>query len=196
MSHRATPSVETASRGASRQSGPLPPAKTPVGPGAITAAGVVLSLLVIALGTLAIQSALVESGLVHGTSWLTSVVQSTDRLRPAGWLLPVGVVLILLGLWLLVTALRPRPQTGVALQASTGVFLRPKDVARLAVAAADEVDGVLDAQASATPRKVTVRVTTSGDPGLREAVEQAVAQRLQPTAEPMRVSVTTKAGAR
>jgi len=104
--------------------------------------------------------------------------------------------------------LRPRPRTAVALTAATGVFIKPRDVARLAVAVADEVDGVRDAKASANRRTVSVRIADTVDPGdtagtgdmadtsVRDAVESAVTQRLSALDRPMRVSVTAQGGTR
>jgi transcription termination factor Rho len=111
-------------------------------------------------------------------------------------MLPVGVGLALIGLWLLFVAFSPRPMTAVALKAETGVFLRPRDLARLAVAVADDVDGVSDAHASATRNKVMVKVTTTGDDSVGEAVKAAVAQRLEPLVPNLRISVRTAGGAR
>ena len=139
---------ETATR---RSAGtPLPAAKTPVGPGAIAALGLLWSVLLLGAGVLGVQAALAGAGLLSGTAWLTWVIQHVDALTPAGWMLPVGLVLGLLGLWLLAAGLRPRPRTGVALTAASGVFLKARDLSRLAVAAADQVDGVQDAKATAS----------------------------------------------
>ena len=173
---------------------PLAAAKTPVGPGLISALGLVWALLLTGLGVLGVQAALVYAGLLTGTSWLTWLIQRLDGLAPAAWMLAAGVVLVLLGLWLLVAALRPRPRTAVAVKASTGVFLKPRDLARLAVAAADDVDGVQDAKASATRGKVTLRITGTGDPQLSGRVTSAVEQHLTGLANPIKVTVRAHGG--
>ncbi len=175
---------------------PLAAAKTPVGSGLISGLGLVWALLVMGLGVLGVQAALVYAGVLTGFSWLTWVFEHLDGLTPAAWMLPLGIVLALLGLWLLYTAVRPRPRTAVALNATTGVFLTPRDVSRLAVAAADEVDGVQDAKASATRTKVTLRITGTGDPQLGERVKSAVGQQLAGLAKPLKVNVRTQGGNR
>ena len=175
---------------------PLAPGKTPVGPGVITAVGLLLALAVIGLGVLGIQTALVSAGALTGTSWLTWLIQGFDGLTAGAWGLPAGVAGILLGLRVLVAALRRRPRTAVALRASTGVFLRPHDVARLAERAADEVDGVSTASASATRSRVRVRVTTTGDAGVEDAVRAAVSERLAALESTPRITVTTSGGSR
>lgn len=179
---------------AAGQPRPLGAAKAPVGSGRVSTIGVVLALLVTGLGVVGVQTALVSAGLLHGNSWLESGVQTVDGLTPSPWLLPLGVALVLLGLWLLLGAVLPRRRTAVALQADTGVFLRSRDLARLAVAAADEVDGVSDAHASASRSAVTVRVTTTGGGSVGGAVEHAVTERLQPLQRAVRVRVSTKEG--
>jgi hypothetical protein len=102
-----------------------------------------------------------------------------------------GVVAILVGLVLLAVALRPRPRTALRVQARTGIFIGPKSIARLAVGAAERVNGVDTAQAVATRKRVTVTIRTwSETPDeLQEAVAQAVRNRLSRLAAPPPVRV-------
>lgn len=175
------------------QQSPAPPsaAKTPVGPGVVTVVGLILALLVIAIGVVGVHDALVAAGAAKGTSWIDTVVKPFNGLTPAVWLVPVGITLVLLGLWLLLTALRPRPRTAVALQARTGVFLRPRDVATIARHAAQNVDGVTSAKVTATPRKIAVTASTTTG-GLQENITQAVTTRLRALATAPTVRVTVK----
>ena len=172
---------------------PLSAAKTPVGPGVITAVGLVLAVLVIALGVVGVHDALVAAGAVSGTPWIDSVVTLFNGLTPAIWLVPVGIVLVLAGLWLLLTALRPRPRTAIALDATTGVFLRPRDVAKLARNAAQDVDAVTSAKATAGRRKVVVAARATTTDGVEQQIIQAVTIRLQALAKAPTVRVTVKA---
>lgn len=181
------------------RSGATPPtaealkaAKTPVGPGAITFVGAVLSLLVIATGIMGLQTAASAAGLSKAQPWLSQLITGSDGLRPLGWMLPVGVLLVLAGLWLIVTALRPRPKTAVALNAQTGVFMRPRDVARLVEHAADDVDGVAAVHARSTRSKVTLRVQSTGGPGVADAVKNAVTEQLEALKKTPRVAVKVK----
>lgn len=175
---------------------PVAAAKTPVSSGRIATVGLLLSVLVIGLGVLAVQTALVAVGLLHGVTWLTWLINAANGLTPVTWVLVAGIVAVLLGLWLLWSSVRRRPRTAVALRAATGVFLRPRDLAALAVTAADDVDGVSDAHASATRTKVTLRITTTGDRSVGDAVKTAVTQRLEPLDKPVRINVKTTGGAR
>ena len=173
---------------------PLSAAKAPIGPGTITGLGLVWSVLLIAIGVLGVQAALVAAGWLDGTSWLAWVIQQFDELTPQWWMLPAGIVLILLGLWLVLMALRPRPSNAMALTASTGVFVKPADVARIAVAAAEQVDGVEDAKASASRGRVSLRIVGTGSSEIAGEVQRAVTERLSALDTPVRVSVRTTEG--
>ncbi len=179
-----------------RQVKPLSAAKTPVGPGTISALGLLWSALLLGVGVVGVQAALVAAGVLTGTAWLTWVIQQVDGLAPAGWMVAAGVVLVLLGLWLLLTALRPRPRTAVALTAATGVFLKPRDLSRLAVAAADQVDGVQDAKATASRSKVSMQIVSTGGGNVADEVRAAVTERLEALEKPVKVTVRTQGGPR
>lgn len=171
---------------------PLPAAKTPVGPGAITFVGVLLALVMVLLGAVGLQTAAAATGLTTSRPWLSRAVDGMQGLKPLGWAVPVAAVLLLVGLWMVITGLRPRPKSAVALNARTGVFLRPRDLARLAHDAADDVDGVTAVHASASRSKVSLTVQSTGGTRVAEAVEQAVTQRLAPLTKRVRVNVRTK----
>lgn len=170
----------------------LKAAKVPVGPGAITFVGAVLSLAVTAIGAVGLQAAASAAGITQSPPLLTRLIQGMDGLRPLGWMLPVGVLLVLGGLWLLAAALRPRPRTAVALKAQTGVFMRPRDMARLTEHAVDDLDGVEAVHARSTRRKITVRVESTGGSGVAEAVRSAVTEQLTPIKKAPRVAVQIK----
>lgn len=187
-----------AQRAAGAPAEPLAAAKPPVGPGAITAVGVILAAGVLCLGVVGIHDALVPSGLVAGAPWIGSAVGGVNGLQPAAWMIPAGAALVALGVWALVTALRPRPRTTVALTARTGVYLRPRDVARLGRSAAEDVDGVTSAKVSAARRTVTVTVRATSPGQVAEHVNAAVTAALSALASPpkIRVRVASEEGSR
>ncbi len=193
----ATPSPVTAPMAPSGDgtgSAALAAPKTPVSPGGITVVGIVLAVLVVALGVVGLHDALVAANAAGGSSWSAAAVSAVDGTRRGPWLVPVGALAVIVGLWLLVTALRPRPRTAIALRADTGVVLRPRDVAQLARSTAGDVDGVTSASASARRRRVSVAVVATSDDGIRDAVAAAVAARFTAlsTTPSVRVSVTTE----
>jgi len=197
VSH-AAPTIEAAVASAAPKSrAPMAAAKPPVGVGPVPVVGAVLALVLVAVGVAGIRDALVAIGAVEGEPWIDSVVDTVDGWQPQFWLVPAGIALVLLGLWLLLAALRPRPRTGVAVRAETGVFLRTGDVERLAARAASDVDGVLSARSSATRRTVEVRVAVTGGANTADRVRTAVQDALQPLESIPTVQVkTTGSGGR
>ncbi|MDQ3627982.1 MAG: DUF6286 domain-containing protein [Actinomycetota bacterium] len=177
---------------------PLPRAKTPVAIGKVAALAVLWSLLLIALGVVAVRDALVHADLLSGQPWILQALESLDGQLAGDWLVPVGVLALLLAVWLLVVAFKPRPRSEARLQAGTGVFLTKASMRRLAAAAASDVDGVDTAGASATLSRVRVTATTTADQAdaVRAGVGEAVTQRLSALVEPPRVDVrvTTTGG--
>lgn len=151
-----------------------------------------LALLTLGLAVLALQTVAVTTGLAHGQQWVTRILQALDGLTPGSWAPPVAILLGLAGLWLLFIALRPRPAAATALRADTGVFLRPRDVARIARDAAEDVDGVDEAHVSATRRKVAVQARiTGGGQHTNNAIKEAVMTRLEPLSATPRVKIKT-----
>lgn len=172
---------------------PLDAAKTPVGVGPISILGPILAVLALAAGGILVRDALVWFGIITGPAWTSKAAWSVNGMTPQGWLIPVSIAAVLLGLWLLMVGLRRRPRTGIALAADTGVFLRPVDVARLARARAEDVNGVLHATANATRRTVTVTVTSTNEgDDVSNAVQQAVTDRVSALASAPTVRVRVK----
>lgn len=177
---------------------PLAPAKAPIGPGMISAVGVLLALVLISLGVVAIHDTLAWAGLVAGPAWIDSGLSTLDGLEPAPWMVPAGLLLTIVGGWLLFIAVRPRPSTAIALASRTGVYLRPKDVARIARAAAHDVDAVTSATATATRRTVTVSVRSTAPGQVATDVHAAVSDSLAAlaAAPKIRVKVIPERGPR
>lgn len=170
-------------------------ARTPVSAGRITLLGIVLAVATAALGLVGVHDALISADVASGTSWIEWAVDALDGLQPQWWAVPAGVVLALLGLWMLSVALRPRPRTAVALQSQTGVYMRVRDVSRLAARAADDVDGVVATHVSTTRRAASMTVTVTGDDGrIGQDVNDAVAERLAALDPPPRLKIKTKPG--
>ena len=155
---------------------------------------IALAVLLLVLGVLVLREALVAAGRVQGDPWLAPVVDSADGVAPSTAVTVAGVVLALLGLWLVAIALGRRVRTRLDVTSSTGTTIGIGDAARLAASAADEVDRVLSARASATRRSVTVTITNLEGDDVTEAVRAAVTERLAPLAQPLSVKVVSRAG--
>ncbi len=93
------------------------------------------------------------------------------------WMIPAGAVVLAVGAWMVLCALRPRRKTAVAVNAQGAVWMRPRDVARLASHAAASVPGVEVLRSEATRRKVVLYVGLTGagsDSGTKAAIAAAV----------------------
>lgn len=160
--------------------------------------GVVLAVLVVALGVLCVREALVADGRIDGTPWLVPAVDQLDGLAPSVAVAALGVAVTLLGLWLVLQAFGRRRRTrlpvstagGVA--APSGVTIGVVDAARLARVAALDVDDVLAARATATRRTVTVTVTVPPGAQVGGPVQAAVAHQLAPLSAPPSVKVVSR----
>lgn len=156
---------------------------------------IALSVLLVVLGVLVLRDALVAAGAVDGEPWIAPLVDRLDEVAPSAVVTAVGVVLALLGLWLVVLALGRRVRTRLAVTSSAGTTVGIADAARLAASAADDVDRVMSARASATRRSVTVTVTTLEGDDVTDAVRAAVADRLSPLVQPLSVRVVSRQSA-
>lgn len=148
---------------------PFPAAPPPVGAGPVPALGILLAVTVTALGVIALRDGLAGTGAISGQDWLGTRLASVAELSPAAWMLPVGVLAAVVGVALLLIALRPRRAAATGLSAAPGVYLGARDLARIAVTAAEDVDGVISAKAAGTHRSLTVTLRTTG---AADAVEQ------------------------
>lgn len=159
----------------------LSPAKPAVGNGSVPFVAQLLALLLVVLGVVVGQHALVRWGWVSGGSWTDSVVSYLDGVQHGSvWVLVIGVVAIVLGVVLLLTALRRRPRRGLQVAARTGVDLRAHDLSRMAEALLGGAGAVTDARVRATRRKVRVRATSGATDDLRAEVADDVRERLEP----------------
>lgn len=174
---------------------PLQPAGAPPAAGV----AVLLAVLLLALAAVLGRDTLVIAGAVTGRPWTTAALGAVDGLQPQAWMVPVGVVVALVGLWLVVAALRPRPRRDVELGTSGAIWVDRSDTARLAQTAALTADGVLDARASTSRRGVRVRVTTTAQDtspvvaDVRSQVERALSE-LSPTPS-LSIKTSTTGGA-
>ena len=167
-------------------------AQQQTGAGRIGVLGPVMALVLTAIGFVLLHDAIAEADKEPGRTWLAAMVDGLDRLTAEWWMIPAGIGIALLGVWVIITAFRPRSRRTLAVTSDTGVFLRTRDVARLASAAADDVDGVLSANSVATRRAITVTIESERD-GVADLVRDTVGQRLSALADPPKVNVRVRA---
>jgi len=158
------------------------------GAGRIGVLGPLMALVLSGIGFILLHDAIAEADAEPGRTWLAALLDGMDRRTAEWWMAPAGAGIALLGIWLIIAAFRPRSRRTLAVTSQTGVFLRTRDVARLASAAADDVDGVLSATSVATRRTVTVTVESDRE-GAADLVRDAVGLRLSALDSPPRIKV-------
>ena len=166
-------------------------ARQQTGAGRIGLVGPLMALSLTAVGVMLLHDAIAQADTRPGRTWVAAVIDGLDGSTAEWWMIPAGLAVALAGVWLIVTALRPRSRTTLAVTSRTGLFLRSRDVARLASAAADDVDGVLSAKSVASRRAVTVSVESDRD-GVADVVRDTVTERLSPLVSPPKVKVRVR----
>jgi hypothetical protein len=153
-----------------------------------------MALMLIGLGVVGVRDALLGAGVIDGSLWIPAVLRRFDGLVAGTWLMPVGVVALVLGLFCIALALKPRRRRTVDVDADSMVYLDVREVARIASVAAESVPGVLGAKTSATRRRVAVRCSVTG-PVPHDSIERAVAGELAQLTRPPRIRVKTRTAA-
>ena len=189
----ATPPTPTADTAA------FPPAGRP--PSALPAAapaGVFLALVLLGIGVVALRDTAVALQWLHGTPWIDTIVHRIDGLSFSWSMIPAGVVGVVVGMALVISALRPRRTTVLAVTAASSVWISPWELAAVASYAANSVPGVFGARTAATRRALTVsaRVTDAATTQAKATeVETAVRAATRIVASPPKVAVTIKTDA-
>ena len=176
-----------------------PPAGRP--PSALPAAapaGLFLALVLLGLGLVALRDTAVALQWLPGTPWIDTVVHGIDGLQFTSTMIPAGIAALLLGVALVICALRPARQTVLAVNANSSVWISPWELAAVTSYAANSVPGVFAARTAATRRGVTVsaRVTdaTTADTTATD-VEAAVRAATGIVDNPPKVTVHIRKGA-
>jgi len=138
------------------------PAKRPVGIAAAAPVGVLAAVATITAGVAGVRDALQAAGVVTGPSWTGWLADKLEVLKPVDWMIPAGIIAVVVGLWFLVAALKPRRVTHVAV-GHDGVWIRRRDIARLAAESAETVDSVTSATARSRRRTLRITVRATGD---------------------------------
>lgn len=146
-------------------------------------------LLAALIGLLAVLAAVVvgreyavADGHYNSDPWLA---QATDWLAGTAWqswMVVAAIGAIVVGLWLVYNAIRPRNRTHRAITAAPGVWTRDTDIARRLSAIALDADTTVSATTTVsggTRRGGRAKVTVQGQPGsdggeLRERLDEAV----------------------
>lgn len=150
----------------------------------------VLAVVLALIGVVGVHDALTRAGVwLHGPTWVGMVIEHTNGTGSSLWMSVAGIALALLGLWLLILALKPRRRHGLQLQAASTIWLDYKAIASMATATATGTDGIAEARSSVGRRRVTVDAVmapdATDDPGeLSRRIQRAVTDRLAPLVRP------------
>lgn len=143
--------------------------------------GILVALLLIALGVVGLREVAVDQGWTSGQSWFVSLAQSLDGLQASTAVTVPAVIAGLVGLFLLYAALAPAGRTHTAARGDADVWFTPDAVANLARSAADRAPGVVAADVTRSSRKrvglgiLTQRGSGEALASAREAADAAVA---------------------
>lgn len=169
-----------------------PAAAPPAAAGPARRAGVLLALLLIAAGAVAVYDMLAGLDAIDGPLPVEDALDRIDGLQPQEWMVPAGIVLALAGLWLALSALRPRPRRVLPLRAASGVYATRRAIEHIAVDTATQHPGVIDAHARARRRAVAVRLHTDGEAATAGEVRGALVDRLDHVEGAPKIRVSTR----
>ncbi|KQB87370.1 DUF6286 domain-containing protein [Corynebacterium lowii] len=97
------------------------------------------------------------------------------------WMIPASIVAIVVGLLLLLIAVKPRKRSYLPLESEVSLWARPVDIARYTTATAKRVPGVTTAFTQVRKNTVKLHATaTSGDSTLEQRVHDDVHRNLDP----------------
>ena len=154
-----------------------PPRATPVA--AVT--GSLVAIALIALAVVGIHDLTVTQGWASGHAWARGALDGVNHSTRADWVIPLAVVVLLIGLFLLFVSVKPRRTTHqpVADQDQAAqVWVTPAALTRLAQSAGEDVPGVLDAHSKVSRRRIRVSVHTT--PGAdRDQISQTATDLVQ-----------------
>lgn len=173
---------------------PLPPLAHP----AAAPAAALIAVAALVLAFTAARELLIVRGTYHGAPWLRNSFEWFGRLHWHTWLAPIAAACTIVGLVLVVLALKPRRRTHLPLQLDgpvPTVWMRRTDIARMCSAHATALTGVRTARTVVDRRRAVVRVILEDETpvaditaAVRGAVEPHLAALRQPI--PLVVEVT------
>ncbi|MFD4368313.1 DUF6286 domain-containing protein [Rhodococcus sp. NPDC058521] len=172
--------------------------RQPVAAPAAGLVGAILSLGLLAAGIVGIRDAFVAAGWLDGEMWTKTAANWIDGLTFANWMIPAGIAAVIVGLWFLIAALKPRRKTAIPVDAQTSVWIPPADVARISSVATEPVSGVMSTRTTASRKKVVVasNVTGADTATIKIGIAEAVREALSGLKSPPKITVRTKSGGR
>lgn len=127
------------------------------------------------------------------TSWVQPVLDFLANHVVDAVAVTVGVILSLIGLWLIIASFMPRKRTHVRVNSTASVWMRPVDIARKATSTARAETGGETIRSKADRKKLTVDVPEDGTGTAQERVAAALNGEFARLQTPPAVTVKTTA---
>lgn len=154
-----------------------------------------LALAFVTLGVLAVRELLVAQSWIEGSPWLTPLLTASGTVTADQQTVAAGAIALLLGLLLLVLAVRPGSKTHRRAPGEVDVWATPDALGHLARDAAERTNGVSaveEVRATRSKVRLAVRTPMAGARDhLVEEVTRSVTERLDGVADPQ-IHVTVK----
>lgn len=125
--------------------------------------GSIIGLLLLGVAAIGIRDHIVRFGWIEGSPWTENAARWIAQSTWQAWMWPVAIGFIVVGLWMLWLAVKPRRTTHVPVGAYGVMWTRRGDVARRCSSAVSVIAGVEHATTVVGRRRARVTVTVSGD---------------------------------
>lgn len=131
------------------------------------------------------------------TSWLNPVYDFLATRVVDAAAVTVGIIVALVGLWLIVTSFLPRAHTHMQINSPASIWIRPVDVARKSTHATRSEVGSENIRSKADRKRLTVEVEDDGSGYVEDQVRATLGRELQRLANPpaLTVKVLPRVGA-
>lgn len=142
---------------------------------------VILGLGLIALAAVAGRELWLHYAKEEQQSWVVPLLDNLAQGTFQEWMIPASIVAVLVGLFLVLIALKPRRRDYLPLESTVSLWARPVDLARNTTATAKRVPGITSA--STQVRRGTVRLhatATTEDASVKQHVHDDVHRNLDP----------------
>ena len=122
-------------------------------------------------------------------SWLAPVFNYLGSTPINTAAIALGIVLCLLGLWLMVTAFVPRPRTHVGVDSTASIWIRPVDIARKATHTVRAEIGGSTIRSQADRKRLTVVAEDDGSGTAQDRASAVLQQEFHRLTRPPSVAV-------
>ncbi|WP_257159260.1 alkaline shock response membrane anchor protein AmaP [Corynebacterium cystitidis] len=154
---------------------------------------ILLAIVLLAIAGVAIRDAwYLFDGAHPSDGWIATALNFLSEATVTTGGVIVGVLVAVLGLWLIISALRPRPHTHLKVRSHASIWMRPVDIARKSTAVVRHEFGADDISSRADRKKLTVNVAhDNADEEFISSVRKALETELNVLESTPKISVHT-----